>query len=261
MQTEVLHIPPWLLSLFVLFLILLCLWLGTIYRRYQSRRALGELKEGSGALQNAMLTLLGLFLAFTFGMTVSKFESRREAIVEEANDIGTAILRCDLYPDSVRSELRNYFKQYVQTRIAYYQAGSNEQMIQATMDEGANYTGMIWNKVVAQSHDPANSVRSMQMIPAVNAVIDTAGAREAERNSHVPRLILLTLLLLTITGSFLIGYDQPRTDRSSIFVVGFAIMITLTIYLILELDRPRIGLINLHSAEKMIEDLLKMLPR
>jgi len=260
MQTEILQIPPWLSALFVLFLILLCLWLGSVYRRYQLRRGLGELKEGWAALQNAMLTLLGLMLAFTFGMTVSKFESRREIIVEEANDIGTAILRCDLYPDSVRSELRSYFKQYVETRIAYYQAGGNEQKIRATMDEGAKYTAMIWNKVIALSHDPDNPVRSMQMIPAVNAIIDIAGAREAERNAQVPRLIVLTLLLLTITGSFLIGYDRPGTDRSNIFVVGFALMITLTIYLILELDRPRAGLINLHASEKMIEDLLKMLP-
>jgi hypothetical protein len=53
-------------------------------------------------------------------MSASKFDTRRQLIVEEASDIGTAILRYDLYPDSVRTRLGADLKNYFESRIAYF---------------------------------------------------------------------------------------------------------------------------------------------
>ena len=121
--------PAWLVGLCVFFMILIFIWLGTLFRGYiQRRRAKLELKE-LGSLENSMLGLLGLLLAFTFGISLEKFNERRRVIVEEGNAIGTAILRADLYADSVRAKLREEFQHYVETRISYYDAGINEKKI------------------------------------------------------------------------------------------------------------------------------------
>ena len=73
------------------------------------------------------MALLGLLLAFTFSMSNSRFDNRRQLVIEEANAIGTAILRTDFYPDSVRKLLRASLKEYVENRIAFYRAGMNIQ--------------------------------------------------------------------------------------------------------------------------------------
>ena len=46
--------------------------------------------EVSGAIIAALFALLGLLLAFTFSGAYSRFDARRQLIVQEANTIGTA---------------------------------------------------------------------------------------------------------------------------------------------------------------------------
>jgi hypothetical protein len=249
--------PAWLIAVCVFLLILFFIWLGSAFRKYEQRKRkeLG-LKE-LGSLENSMLGLLGLLLAFTFGMALEKYTDRRHVIVEEANAIGTAILRADLYPDSVRTILRKEFQQYVEARIAYYEAGVNPQKIKLYLDTSEYYSNRIWKIIADDSHDEANRVRTIEMVPAVNAVIDIVTTREESRLAKVPPLISLVLLLMIMVGSFLVGFDPKEKSRT--LVLSFAFIGSLTLYLILELDHPRRGLINLDAANQQIVNLRKML--
>src|SRR5205809_5746674 len=76
------------------------------------RKEGAEPKGGVNSLLGAMFALFGFILAFTFSMSGNRYENVRNIIVEEANDIGTAILRSDLYSDSVRDAFRTDFKKY-----------------------------------------------------------------------------------------------------------------------------------------------------
>src|SRR6478735_6404968 len=80
----------------------------------------GEPKGGIGSLLSALFGLSAFILAFTFGMSASRYSNVRDIIVDEANDIGTALLRSDLYSDSVRDAFRADFKKYIDARVAYY---------------------------------------------------------------------------------------------------------------------------------------------
>ena len=91
------------------------------------------------------------------------------------------------------------------------------------------------------------------MVPAMNDVIDIVTTREESRVAKVPPPILLVLLLMIGIGSFLVGYD-PK-EKKKILVFSFAFISCLTLYLILELDHPRRGLINLDSAENAVLQL------
>ena len=83
-------------------------------------------KSSAETIITALYALLCFILAFTYNMSESRFEKRKTHIVEEANAIGTALLRCDLYEDSTRSVLRKDFYHYVQARIDFYEAQRNE---------------------------------------------------------------------------------------------------------------------------------------
>ena len=64
-----------------------------------------------------LLGLLGLLLAFTFGMAGARFDQRKTLVVEEANAIGTAWLRTDLVPEPMRAQARDVLREYTHLRL------------------------------------------------------------------------------------------------------------------------------------------------
>src|SRR5215471_10833476 len=70
-------------------------YLGDIVR--QTRKPdVGAVREDFGTILPAVLTLLGLLVGFSFSMTVSRFDPRKNFEEAEANAIGTAYVRADL---------------------------------------------------------------------------------------------------------------------------------------------------------------------
>jgi len=245
--------PAGIIVLIVFIMMMISNWLGFRVKLYYNSIPGLSLDESPSA-EGALLGLLALLLAFTFSMSSSRYELRKQIIVEEANDIGTAVLRADLYPDSIRNLFRADFKKYVDSRIAYYDVGFDEKKIQTALANSNEISSRIWKRAAALGQDPRNLALTNQMIPAVNAMIDIVTTRDAARNAHVPDVILFVLFLLLITGSFIVGYGRKgkRTDWINILV--FALMTALTVYLILDLDRPRRGIITLDTSEdKMVE--------
>jgi hypothetical protein len=69
--------------------------------------------------------LLALMLAFTFSMALSRNEALRDAVLNEANAIGTTVLRARLLPEPQRSETRKLLREYVQIRLEIVQSGTS----------------------------------------------------------------------------------------------------------------------------------------
>lgn len=257
-QTPLINVPTFYLALPYLCLLIFMNWLGYRYKKEQIKKFPDITPAGLGPTEGSLLGLMALLLSFTFGMAAGKFEGRRQIVVEEANDIGTAVLRCDLYPDSVRNLLRSDFKSYVDARIAYYDAGDDQKQIQETLARADSISAQCWVKVAAFSQRPNSLVMTAQMVPALNAVIDIVSTREASRVNVVPRLIMYVLALLTLMSSFLAGYGSKGHERNLVLVFAFTVMTTLALYLVFELDRPRQGYINLEDVEHLMVNLRSM---
>lgn len=116
-QTE-----AWVIALSLFIAMLISSLVGKLTGNYirNKKRTEENLTETSG-----LIALLFFLLAFTFGMSGDRYDSRRKIVVEEANDIGTAILRSDLYSDSTRTLFREDFKEYVEARISYFEVGAD----------------------------------------------------------------------------------------------------------------------------------------
>ena len=177
-------------------------------------------------------------------------------LVGEGNDIGTALFRSALYPDSIKVAFRNDFKEYILARNAYYEAGTDEESIQLSLGKAGNISMRIWESAATLSQLPGDPTRSMQMIPAINNMIDALSKREEARMKRVPEAILWLLFLLCVTGSFIVGY-AGKSRKIDVVVLGtYSLMTVMTIYLILDLDRPRRGIITTSSAQGNIRGLL-----
>lgn len=88
--------------------------------------------DDSGIL-GSMVGLFALLLAFSFGMAGSRFENRKNNLIEEANCIGTAILRSDIYPDSSKIAFRHDFENYLNTRILFFKSNRDDSIINTSI--------------------------------------------------------------------------------------------------------------------------------
>ncbi len=247
--------PAWLLCFFLFLLMMLASYGG-----FRSRQKNQIPADNLGPVEGSLFGLLGLLLAFTFSMSASRYDNRRSVIVEETNDIGTAVLRADMYNDSAKLGFQKDFKQYINARIAYYDAGTNETKIAVTKDAASKAAMLLWNRATALSKISSNLAATNQMIPALNQMIDVTTVREASLRAKVPDIIILLLFSISIACGFLAGFEIPVSKRINwITVLSFSILTVLVIYVIMDLDQPRSGFINLNSNQQAMKDLQQLI--
>jgi|SRR5688572_5037585 len=218
-------------------------------------RSIPEINPINGML----LGLLGLLLAFSFSMSNSRFDDRRHLIIEEADVIGTTILRTDMYPDSMRAALRSALRDYVERRIAFYETGTNVEKALSEYSAAQVESAKVWRMAVdyAKKDTSANTTRTSQLIPSINDMIDIASTRLAAGEGTIPGSIMYFLFALCLCASFLLGYE--RTGKVDwISLGGFALTLSITVFSILDLDRPRSGLIKMDGPNTKIIELREM---
>ena len=247
-------------ALAALCLFLLMLVFSEIGRRVGIARLARDaegLAKGAGAAEAAVFGLLGLLLAFTFSGAASRFEDRRHLVVEEANAIGTAWLRIDLLPADAQLELRGLFRRYLDARLAATRPGDDLAASQAKLAESVSLQAEMWKKaVVASARTDASPQATMLVLPALNALIDITGTRQMATLNHPPAVVFALLGALSVIGAMLIGYaTSPNSDRSWLHVVTYAVILSLTVYVIVDIEYPRLGLIRVDSADQVLMDL------
>jgi hypothetical protein len=227
-------------------------------RRLGQRRQ-SKLEEGAraglGAVEGAVFALMGLLVAFTFSGAATRFDTRRQLIVEEANAIGTAWLRLDLLPAASQPELRELFRRYLDQRLEVYRKMPDMKAARAELAKVNALQGEIWQRATVACKESENPV-TMQLIPALNQMFDIAATRTATTQIHPPTIIFAMVGVLALMSSLLAGYAMAGGQtRSWIHVTGFALILAATVYVILDLEFPRVGFIRVDNFDQLLRDL------
>ena len=217
------------------------------------------LAKGTGAAEAAVFGLMGLIMAFTFSGAASRFEDRRHLITAEVNAIGTAYLRIDLLPGDSQPEMRGLFRRYADVRSVAYRNMEDQNATKAKLAEAEVLQKDIWTKALAacrQQEAPAQA--AMLLLPALNEMIDITTTRAIATQNHPPLVVFLLLGVLSLVGALLVGYDtSPNKDRSWLHMVVFAAIISLAVFVIVDLEFPRLGLIRIDAADQVLIELRK----
>ncbi len=211
--------------------------------------------EGVGPLAGAVFGLMGLLLAFTFSGAAERYDTRRQQIVQEANAIGTAYLRVDLLPSAAQPALREKFRRYVDSRLATYRKASDAAAFAAEAANSARLQNEIWKDAVAACRDVSPAITQL-MMPALNDMIDITTTRFAARSMHPPTIVFAMLYAVTLVSALLAGYDTAVSKRPSrLHMIGFAIVISLAVYVIIEIELPRVGMIRIDAFDQLLVDV------
>lgn len=234
----------------------LCVEFGRFLGRRSHVEDADGTRAGVGAVEGAIFGLLGLLIAFTFSGAYSRFEARRQLVVQEANNIGTAWLRLDLLPTASQLALRDLFRQYVDSRLAAYRLVPDMAAANGELARSVRLQGDIWTQAVAACRLSDNQSATMLVLPAFNQMFDIVTDRTAAVSTHTPVIVFLMLGALALLGSVLAGFDMAGAKRRSWFhILGFAFIMSLTIYVILDLEFPRLGLIRIDYVDKLLIDV------
>jgi hypothetical protein len=211
--------------------------------------------DGRAPLAGTVFALLGLLVAFTFSGAAARLDQRRALIVQEANAIGTAWLRLDLLPADAQPALRDQFRRYLDLRLAVYDQLPDLEAARAELTRADAMQREIWNAAVrAVQAAPSPAVTTLVM-PALNEMIDLTTTRTVFAQTHPPTVIFALLYLLLLVSALLLGFDQAAHPRPLVHSTAFTAIMAVSVFVILNLEYPRLGFIGLEATDQVLVDL------
>jgi hypothetical protein len=233
-------------------LLVLLLFLGLLlageggFRFGRRRRARGDeqTRSQTTTIQGAVLGLLGLLLGFTFAMAVSRFDNRKQLMVDEANALGTASLRAQLLPDQAK-EVITLLQRYVDVRLEMTRADPASPSMNELTQRMTQLQDLLWAQAVTATRKDQRAVSTGLFVQSLNDVIDIAGKRDAALENHVPESVVLVLGFFAVLCVGVVGYECGLAGGRPVFpIVALSVLIAVVVLLIVDLDRPRRGLIR-----------------
>lgn len=223
-------------------------------RWYQERTP--EEKEGpTGMLVGSLLALMAFLLAVTMGMASDRFDTRRSLVLEAANSIGTTYLRAGFLPAPADEEVRNLLREYAPLRV---NTGDLAQL-RANFGRSQEILDDLW--AITEELEPTQGDRPTfaLFVDSLNATIDLHETRIAAIiYARVPETVLLLLVLGSALTLGMVGYSAGLTRRRSpITSVVLVIVLGAVITLIVDLDRPRDGLLQV--SQQPLLDLIEQI--
>jgi hypothetical protein len=195
-----------------------------------------------------LLALVGLLLAFSFGMAGDRYALRRATIVQEANAIGTFWLRTSLMPEPTKSEMRSRVRRYVDIRVEHRAARTDLETLAKLDVEAERLESELWAQLEQDAQRAPEAARVRLVVPALNAMIDDAATATAARQNRLPDALVGFLLLLVFSAGVVIGYRPREEKRNFVLWALYTAVMSTVLMTLIDLDRPRQGLITTSAA-------------
>jgi hypothetical protein len=256
-------IPLWVNAL--AFLLLLSLAVEAGYRTGLRQRLANESAERTtrgDVTLSAMLALLGLMLAFTYAFTLSRADARKQAIVEEANTIGTAFLKADFLAEPGRGALRAGLLDYAGTRIITAEQVKDAASRRVTLARMAEAQSRLWPALEQALRGKPLGPYEASMMQAVTEVLDAQTRRNMAGFDRMPPVVTLLLLAIAALSLAVAGHNAGlRGGISRPRMAGFVLILSFLMLVILDFDRPQTGFIRLSNAplSSAVEDMARVL--
>jgi hypothetical protein len=233
---------------------LLALYVGFWSGRKRESIYTNSMKSQIASIQSSFLGLFSFLLAFSFGIALHHFDNRNEAMKDEANAIGTTYLRAHALPDLVRLETLSTLQKYVDVRV---QAGSialhSISQREVLLQEASSLRTDLWALAMKSLKADDRVTTTGLYIQTLNDLIDSFGTRDEVLNRSIPEVVIFSLMIALVFWAGSVGYVSAISGiKPTWAAVGYMTAAILLISLVVDMDRPRRGLIQV-SQKNMLE--------
>ncbi len=255
-------------SIILTTLILLMIWfiyLGILLSKRHARlnppqKDLNKSFE-SQIVEGAVFALMGLLIAFSFASAKAKLDLRRLLVVEEENAIESARLRINLVSPDLQRDMLNSFNQYLDKREKIYHKLPDVEAAKVDFEEVKDIQNKLWGLGVQACHTSKEYSVCMLVLPSLNTMFEITKTRYAYALINPPLILPFFLICIALLSSLLAGYKiSGRSGGRFLFAVSYSTVVATTIYIIIDMEYPRYGLIPLNIVNftgDTVEQLLK----
>ena len=246
-------------SVALLIAMLACLELGRRFALAQGVDASDTASAGKRIVEGGFFAFMSLLIAFSFSGAVSRFDNRRALIVEESNAVAMAYLRIDLLSPEVQPQMRDLFRSYLDERLAIYDAIPDLDAVNAHLSRSQELQNQIWTLSLESTRGGnMHPNAGILTINAINSMFDIANKRNWGALTHPPLIIYALLFIVALVCAFIAGNSLAAANaRPWSHVLGFAILTCVSIYVILEIEFPRIGFVGIEKYDQALYDVRK----
>lgn len=251
MATVINFLPGWAIAILLFGLLSAMSWVGSIWR--QRQQFSGETIYAA----SAAVSLLALLIGFTFSLALNRYDGRRDLVVEEAAAVFAIWQRLPLLAEPQRAEMAGLARHYAEQRLEYFTFGiDHDAALRA--DRASDITAeRMWTIVRGLGEPQTPATISRMFMDNLTRIDDAAWRREAMGREHIPYFVVDLLVIFALMTAVSMGFVSPRERSihpSHLIFFGLA---SASIVLLLDLDRPRSGLVMV-SQRPMIEVLAIM---
>ncbi len=221
-------------------------WIGR-----RSRRAKGEAAD-VGTLAAAALGLLALLIAFSFSMALGRYDARRDLVLEEANAIGSAANFALMLPEPEQRPILGLLRDYATVRVSLgvpYDPAKLDRDIARSL----YLQSRLWQRGVALTAATPQSLPAYRFVGSLNEMNNIHEKRLTALRNHVPVAVVLMLIGTAMVAMGFTGFNTgivgPRRRPANVLM---SLTVALLIMLVIDLDRPYRGLIEV-SAQALVD--------
>jgi hypothetical protein len=258
------QIPLWALFVSTIILVLLSITIGYGLGIWRRKHASEDLSGPTGSVVGAMLALLAFILAFTFGISATRFDTRKQLLLNEVNAIGTTFLRASLIAEPYGADSRKLLKKYVDTRVSLAAQpiavlAAQPGILLAALAESEKLQNDLWRQAEGLAKAGYNAEIESLFIQSLNEMIDLHTERVTLGLQYrIPLGVWEVLFLMTFFTMVAVGYQFGISKVHSYVIYCFlAVGFALLIMIIADLDSTTRGKLKLNQ-QPMI-DLQKRL--
>lgn len=228
-----------------------------IGRWMRARSSIDE-ADRTGAADGMVFAIVGLLIAFSFGGAASRFDARRELIVKQSNALGTAWMRTDLLPESDREAVRRPMREWLKLTLDGLTGdGMAPQAFESLLTKASLLQDQSWGAAVSAVERHPKPQTAQLVLPPMNEWIDLTTERVEMNNRGAPPILFPMLVVLAMTCAVLAGFKMGKQSGANKFHrIAFASVITFSLYVILDMNQPRLGLIQITGVDGAMKRLL-----
>ena len=237
----------------LLFLGLMAMACETGYALGLRSRAADKTKAMVPTIAASILALLGLLLGFTMSMSVSRYDSRRRLVLEEANALMAAYRRAQALPAPENTELQQLLRQYVDNRLLVSENALDPQTLQQGKEKDARLQDELWSRAAALAQRSPQSVPAGLLVESLDNAFSLENSRWIGFVAHLPEGVIYVNALMGLVAALMVGYDFGITGhRHPLSEALVIISIVMVLTLIVELDHPHSGVIRV-SQQPLVD--------
>jgi hypothetical protein len=238
------RLSTWELWLFIAAIVLGFVAVGYLTGRYLRLRD-ETLREPVGIVQGAFFALVGLILAFGLTLAIGRYDTRRAAVVDDANTIGTTYLRAQTLAEPVRTDSLRLLREYTDASLALSKAVPTTDGFARAVAREDVIQRRLWSLAGDALNGAPRDSAPRLYVETLNEMIDQQTVRVAALNNRIPSAVLALEVLGAAFAFGLLALYTAMHGRGATTVVLAGALVTVLLVIIFDLDRPTRGLIRI----------------